>query len=41
MKRNFEDLIEFPLETLENEYKGWIDFSNVIVQAKVAVTWRL
>ena len=37
MRSSLEDLIEFPLETLENEYKGWIDdFSDIIVQAKIA-----
>ena len=37
MGSNLEDIIEVPLETLENEYKGWIDnFSDVTAQAKVA-----
>lgn len=36
VKRNLSDLIEFPMETLENEYKRWIDLDDKVAQAKIA-----
>ena len=36
VKGNLRDLIEFPMETLENEYKGWVDLDDKITQAKIA-----
>ena len=36
VKRNLSDLIEFPMKTLENEYKGWVDLDDKVAQAKIA-----
>ncbi|MDE0159452.1 MAG: ATP-binding protein [Candidatus Dadabacteria bacterium] len=36
VKGNLRDLIEFPMETLENEYKGWVDLDDKVTQAKIA-----
>ena len=36
MRSNFEDIIEFPEETPQNEYKSWIDLDDPIVRANIA-----
>ena len=36
MKTNLNNLIEFPQETLENEYKTWIDLTDNLAKAKTA-----
>ena len=36
MRSNFEDIIEFPEETPQNEYKSWIDLDDGIVRANIA-----
>ena len=36
MRTNLNDLIEFPRETLENEYKNWVDIKDPFTQAKIA-----
>jgi len=36
VRRDLSDLIEFPLETQENEYKGWIDLDDKVVRASIA-----
>ena len=35
-RKNLSDLVEFPMETLENEYKGWVDLDDKVTQAKIA-----
>ncbi len=36
MSSNFEDIIESPQETPQNEYKSWIDLDDSIVRANIA-----
>ncbi|MCY4262739.1 MAG: putative DNA binding domain-containing protein, partial [Candidatus Dadabacteria bacterium] len=36
MDRVKNDLVEFPRETLENEYKGWVDLNQDVTPAKIA-----
>ena len=36
MRNNLSELIEFPRETPENEYKNWVDLQDPFVRAKIA-----
>lgn len=36
MRSNLNELIELPRETLENEYKNWVDLQDPFVRAKIA-----
>ena len=36
MRNNLNDLVGFPQETLENEYKSWMKLKDNVVRAKVA-----
>lgn len=36
MRTNLNDLVKFPQETLENEYKTWINLKDKVARAKVA-----